>query len=176
MAVCLDAAISPFHNARVDPSSSRVDEALSAPRATRRSQEHWILLAGSVGAFAIFIVLALWSHPDPRGFGTHEQLGLPACGMMAWTGIPCPGCGVTTSIALFAHGRFLESLRNQPLGFLVALAIPLCALWTIASHFLGRDLARDAALLRVKPFVIALFVVIAAPWIYKIALVKGWIG
>ena len=160
----------------VDPSSSKVDQALDASRATRRSQEHWILFAGSLGALAIFIVLALWIHPDPRGFGTHEQLGLPACRMMDWTGIPCPGCGVTTSIALFAHGRFFESLRNQPLGFLVALAIPLCAVWTIASHMRGRDLSRDMALLRVKPFVVALFAAILLPWIYKIAMVKGWIA
>ena len=162
--------------AGVDPSSSKVDRASAAPSATRRSQEHWILLAGSLGALAIFIVLALWIHPDPRGFGTHEQLGLPACKMMEWTGIPCPGCGVTTSVALFAHGRFLEALRNQPLGFLVALAIPLCAVWSVASHFRGRDLSRDTALLRVTPLVIALFAAILVPWVYKIVMVKGWIG
>ena len=160
----------------MDPSRSNVDSSLRPPRIAKRSQEHWILFAGSLGALAIFIVLGVWIQPDPRGFGTHEQLGLPACRMMDWTGIPCPGCGVTTSVALFAHGHFLASLRNQPLGFLVAFAIPLSAVWTVASHALGRDLARDVALLRVKPFVLALFAVIVLPWIYKIAMVKGWIA
>jgi len=160
----------------VERRSTSIDRRASTERVTKRSQEHWILLVGSLGALAVFVVLALWMHPDPRGFGTHEQFGLPACRMMEWTGIPCPGCGVTTSIALFAHGRFLDSLRNQPLGFIVALAIPLCALWALASHVRGRDLVHDVALLRFKPFVVALFAVIVVPWIYKIALVKGWIA
>jgi hypothetical protein len=160
----------------VDSIGSKSDPPVESARAARRSQEHWILLVGSLGALALFVVLGLWIHPDPRGFGTHEQLGLPACKMMDWTGIPCPGCGVTTSVALFAHGQFLESLRNQPLGYLVALAIPLCAAWTVVSHLLGRDLAHDADIVRVKPFVLSLFAVILLPWLYKIARVKGWIG
>ena len=160
----------------MEPPRPSIDPPVDSIAIAGRSQEHWILLAGSIGALAIFIVLALWIHPDPRGFGTHEQLGLPACRMIEWTGIPCPGCGVTTSVALFGHGRFLESLHNQPLGFLVGLAIPLAAVWTIASHFLGRDLARDMRILSVRTFVIALLAVILVPWIYKIALVKGWIA
>src|SRR4051812_17322272 len=27
------------------------------------------------------------------GTGTHEQLGLPACGLLEHTGYPCPTCG-----------------------------------------------------------------------------------
>jgi hypothetical protein len=157
------------------PPRSGVTSDTRATHARARSQEHWILLVGSIGALAIFVVLALFVHPDPRGFGTHEQLGLPACRMIDWTGIPCPGCGVTTSIALFTHGCFLESLHNQPLGFLVALAIPLCAAWAITGHLLGRDLARDLAVLPLKPAIIAIGVTIVLPWLYKIALVKGWV-
>ena len=160
----------------MDPSSHEVDSSLNVGGTSKRSQEHWLLLAGSLGALLIFVVLGIWTHPDPRGFGTHEQLGLPACRMIEWTGIPCPGCGVTTSVALFARGHFLESLRNQPLGFLVGIAIPLCAMWTSARHLLGRDVMRDLKVLPVKPLVIALIGVTGLAWIYKIAMVKGWIG
>src|SRR5204863_10072293 len=103
--------------ARMEPSSADLEPPVSIARAGKRSQEHWLLLVGSLGALVIFVVLALWIRPDPRGFGTHEQLGLPACKMMEWTGIPCPGCGVTTSLALFGRGRFFAALHNQPLGF-----------------------------------------------------------
>jgi len=145
-------------------------------RGAKRSSEHWILLGLSLASVVVFLALATWIRPDPRGFGTHEQLGLPACRMIEWTGFPCPGCGVTTSVALFAHGRLLESLHNQPLGFLIALAIPLYAAWALASHLMGRDLARDARVLRVRTFVIVLLALVAACWVYKIALVKGWIA
>jgi hypothetical protein len=158
----------------MEPSHPEIEGAVLAPTPIRRSQEHWILLLSAVGALLLLAVLALWIHPDPRGFGTHEQLGLPACRMMDWTGIPCPGCGVTTSVALFVHGQFLASFHNQPFGFLVALAIPLYAAWAIASHLLGRDLARDMQLLRIRTFVAGGFAAIALGWLYKIAIVKGW--
>jgi hypothetical protein len=40
-------------------------------------------------------------------------LGLPgwACPIRAATGVPCPGCGLTTSAVQFLHGDFIESLE-----------------------------------------------------------------
>jgi hypothetical protein len=160
----------------VDPSESGIGDRAESHGIARRSREHWILLALSFASVLMLVLLATWVHPDPRGFGTHEQLGLPACRMIEWTGIPCPGCGVTTSVALFAHGQWLASLHNQPLGFLLALAIPLYAAWAIAGQLMGRDLSRDAQILRANAFVIVLLALVAACWAYKIALVKGWIG
>ena len=160
----------------VEPSHSKIEGAVVPSAPVKRSQEHWILLISAVAALLLLVVLALWIHPDPRGFGTHEQLGLPACRMMEWTGIPCPGCGVTTSVALFAHAQFLASFHNQPFGFLIALAIPLYAAWALASHFRGRDLGGDMQILRIRAFVIAVIAAIALGWLYKIAMVKGWIG
>ena len=31
--------------------------------------------------------VAAWLKPDPRGFGTHQQLGLGKCGMLVTTGL-----------------------------------------------------------------------------------------
>ncbi|MBX3451840.1 MAG: DUF2752 domain-containing protein [Planctomycetaceae bacterium] len=67
------------------------------------------LVAGGLGLAAL--------EPDARGFGTHQQLGFPGCTLRTLFGIPCPGCGVTTSLALFARGRFVESAIVQPAGF-----------------------------------------------------------
>jgi hypothetical protein len=66
-------------------------------------------------------------------------------------------------------------LHNQPLGFLIAFAIPLCAAWTIAGQLRGRDLARDLAVLPAKPVAIGIAIAVVLPWLYKIALVKGWV-
>jgi hypothetical protein len=44
------------------------------------------LLVG-LGAFLLaMLAAAAWLQPDPRGFGTHQQLGLPPCTFQALFG------------------------------------------------------------------------------------------
>jgi hypothetical protein len=130
-----------------------------------------------VSAPALLVVLvgfALTLGPDERGFGTHEKLGMQPClTMKLWT-LPCPGCGVTTSLALAARGELGASFANQPFGFLLALALAAFVLWAPIAHLRGRDLWHD--LLRVRfglwgPILVLLLVL---SWLYKIALVRGW--
>jgi hypothetical protein len=74
-------------------------------------------------------------EPDPRGFGTHEQLGLPPCGFEDRTGIPCPTCGVTTSFAHFARGQVLEAFRvhaGAAAGFVLLAGVTLLAALRLA--------------------------------------------
>ena len=68
------------------------------------------------------LVLAAWLEPAAAGLGTHEQLGLPACGWVAAAGIPCPSCGMTTAFAHAARGDLLGSFLVQPAGAILALA------------------------------------------------------
>lgn len=75
----------------------------------------------SLGLLAVLAVAASVA-PDPRGFGTHERLGMQSCGFLLRTGIPCPTCGATTAFAHFVRGQWLASFRTQPLGFGLALA------------------------------------------------------
>jgi len=92
-------------------------------------------LWGGAGA-VLTLVLGLARHlvPDPRGFGTHAQLGLPGCGFLWLTGLPCPACGLTTCFARLAHGQFAAASAN-PVGMILFLAVlggvPLCA-WACA--------------------------------------------
>ena len=50
-------------------------------------------------------------EPDPRGFGTHQRLGLPPCTIRTVFGVPCPSCGMTTSFANLAKGHFVHAAR-----------------------------------------------------------------
>lgn len=142
----------------------------------RRPAEHWLVLALALVAVAGVVVLATLVEPDPRGYGTHEKLGLPPCRMLDWTGFPCPGCGVTTSIALAAHGHIAAAWHNQPFGLVVALLAPLAALWALVQHLRGRDLARELSRLRPGWWGIGAGLAAAAGWAWKIALVRGWLG
>jgi hypothetical protein len=77
------------------------------------------------------LVLARSLHPDSRGFGTHEQLGLPPCGWLALTDLPCPACGLTTAFAHMARGDLTGAWSAHVFGVvlfgLVTLAVPVCA-------------------------------------------------
>ena len=67
------------------------------------------------------LVLAGLLRPDPRGRGTHQQLGLPPCSLLVVAGIPCPACGMTTSWALATKGQFREAFATHVSGTLLAL-------------------------------------------------------
>jgi uncharacterized membrane protein len=119
------------------------------------------------------LITARLLQPSPRGVGTHEQLGLPPCVFLHLTGIPCPGCGLTTSFAHAARLQFYESAITQPFGLVVfiiaVLSVPL------SMHFIRRRIPWSKFnLLRGRNLVlrltIALFIL---SWLYKIAVMKG---
>lgn len=78
------------------------------------------------------VATAAWLSPHPAGLGTHEALGLPPCGFWLVTGLPCPGCGLTTAFAHMARGQVVAATAANPAGVMLFLAtvvaLPL-ALW-----------------------------------------------
>lgn len=82
-----------------------------------------------VAVAVTFVVLLLQIHPDARGHGTHEQLGLPPCGWPLVYGKPCPTCGVTTAASHLVHLQPLRALGTQPFGaFLAAVGLYLAGI------------------------------------------------
>jgi Protein of unknown function (DUF2752) len=95
----------------------------------------WLLFVWSLfllGGFA----LAGGMEPDPRGYGTHERLGLPPCTFRTLFDLPCPSCGMTTSFSCMTRGRFAEAAQANIGGALLAVVcaaqIPWC--WLSASR------------------------------------------
>ena len=75
---------------------------------------------------ATVLVLSRVLHPDPHGFGTHQQLLLPPCLFHRLTGVPCPFCGMTTGFAHMARGEWLAAARSNllaPVGFAVTVLL-----------------------------------------------------
>ncbi len=91
---------------------------------------------------------AAWLRPDGRGFGTHQQLGLPPCMFEAMVGVPCPGCGLTTSFAHMAHGHVFQAFGAHLMGpflFLLTLAVGVAWPWAVKRAFpVGAVLAHRA--------------------------------
>ena len=91
-----------------------------------------LLLAAAAGLSGL-LGLARTLEPDPRGYGTHTQLGLRPCSFLTLTGRLCPTCGMTTSFAWMMRGEVVRSWQVNPAGCLLALlSFPLVA-WLIAS-------------------------------------------
>jgi len=139
-----------------------------------RSLEHWVLFAGAFAGLAILVLFGLFVAPDPRGYGTHTHLGLPECMTIEWWGVPCPGCGVTTSVCLAAHGQFLAALHNQPLGLFCALALALAPAWALWLHLAGKDLYAEAGRLVLGRWLIGAGVLVVVSWFWKLGLVRQW--
>ena len=151
-------------------SHTQSTEETSAPHFTRLDRIGY--LTTTVAALASLSVARVL-EPSSNGVGTHEQLGLPSCPFLHFTGLPCPTCGFTTS---FAHGmRFhlIEAILAQPFGFLVfcltILSIPILV------FLLCRRIAW-ARVIRTRGANIVVYVMIALcllGWLYKIIVMKS---
>ena len=105
----------------------------------------WLLIT-TLGVAVLGV--ALFLEPDPRGFGTHQQLGLPPCGFRWLTGFSCPGCGLTTSFAHGIRGSWLRAAVANPIGlalfFAVCLTIPLGVVAVLRGWSFGQVIDRFA--------------------------------
>jgi hypothetical protein len=134
---------------------------------SRRSLEHWTLLALIPLGFAAVVVLGVLVEPDPRGFGTHEKLGFAPCRFLALTGLPCPGCGVTTSIAHAARLDVAGALAAQPFGLVVVVLLPVVAVVAVVLHVRGRDLGQVVRTARLGWWIAGVGVLALGGWIWK---------
>lgn len=66
------------------------------------------------GAVSLLTVLALRSFPLPQG------PEFTICFFRRFTGVSCPGCGLTRAFASLARGHWAEAFRFHPLSFLIA--------------------------------------------------------
>jgi hypothetical protein len=127
------------------------------------------LLAAVLAACAAGVLsLALVLKPSPTGHGTHEQLGLAPCNFLAFTGYPCPTCGMTTAFAWTVRGRWLVAAQVQPMGFLLAIATLAALGGALSALTTGRTWAVNW--LRISPTAaaVALLGLFLAAWAYTI--------
>ncbi|MBI3863826.1 MAG: DUF2752 domain-containing protein [Planctomycetia bacterium] len=96
-----------------------------------------LLLGWSLFLIAGF-TLAWHLEPDPRGYGTHQSLGLPPCTFRVLFNVPCPGCGMTTSFSHFVRGDVAQALRANAGGVVLAIVCVLQIPWCWWSAARGR--------------------------------------
>lgn len=160
--------LAPEAAARAAPVNFERGHAAAAAAAsyTRGDGAGYVLL---IGAAAAVVALAYRLRPAAEGFGTHRQLGLPPCPFLTITGLPCPGCGLTTSFAHMSKFNPGAAFAAQPFGVyafaLTLLLIPLSA------YLIKRRVSWQMAFeLRAIQYALRLTVaLLVAGWIYKLA-------
>lgn len=123
-----------------------------------------VIAMGCLGVLGIAVYLT----PDPRGFGTHEQLGLPPCISSAYLGFPCPLCGMTTAFALMAHARPMDAVHVQPAGALLFVMGVLLLAGAVATATLGHTPSVIVGLAQSRRIVVLSLGLLAAAWVYKL--------
>lgn len=136
----------------------------------------WVDRTAAVVVLAVaatVTTLLLRVDPDPRGFGTHEQLGMSKCSFPIHYGFPCPTCGCTTAACLLVHGRPIAALIAQPFGAVLTvtgLGLGLHALRCLLQRRSFADLLIRIPLRRVVVSAVALLLL---SWAYKCAVFVG---
>ena len=139
-----------------------------------RSHEHGLLLGFLLLANLGLVAMGLFLEPDERGYGTHERLGLQPCLPLKLWNVPCPGCGVTTSVTHAAHGDVVTSFLTQPLGLMIAASAVALFLYGLWVHATGGDLWVRLHAWRWREVWMSLCGVTLLAWVYKLASVRGW--
>lgn len=130
-------------------------------------RSRWLLLAWSLfllGGFA----LAAGLEPDPRGFGTHQRLGLPPCTFRDVCGIPCPSCGMTTSFAHLTRGHVGQAMEANLGGTLLALACAIQIPWCWWSACRGRLVGISHPAKSLLALLLTVAGVSTADWLYRL--------
>jgi len=112
---------------------------MDAQNFTLSRQSRVIAFAMALTIVTVFVVAGRLT-PDAKGFGTHRQLGLPACQFRELTGLNCPQCGMTTSFAHVIRGQAGEAWRANPCGPLLAVLLGMIVLpWCLIAGVTGNS-------------------------------------
>jgi hypothetical protein len=126
----------------------------------------WFLFVLAIGLLGLLGV-SRSLVPDPRGFGTHTQLGLGPCAFAVLTGRPCPTCGMTTAFAWMSRGDLSQAWRANPVGCLVALLILPVSGWLFACVWLHKPLACRSVYRPLMGLLVAIVFASFAFWIIR---------
>jgi hypothetical protein len=121
------------------------------------------LVAGCL--FVLVVGFFVYMFLGARGIiNLRSQFGI--CGFKQSYGLPCPGCGWTTSTLAFVQGHVGQSLYIQPAACVFCIAIAISGVFALLSAVLAirfSFLDRPFAVI-VKYVVLAIIILVAGGW------------
>jgi hypothetical protein len=142
----------------------RVRQQVTWSKVVRRASARQRRIAALVGSAVVVLFAGLWLA---QRVGFDFGLLFGPCGFKQRTGLPCPTCGMTTTVLAFARGAVLTAFYTQPAGaFLCSLlaAAAFFALLTAAFGVYFTIFDRLFAEIRARYWVLGLLVILAAGW------------
>jgi hypothetical protein len=145
----------------------QISQQLNKPKTYRRASFQERLTAGVVFLFVSASFGLFWAS------GHYKITLWPfPCGFKQRYGLPCPGCGITTSAVTFAQGRILDAFYIQPTGALLCCLLAISAFLAFLIAVFGvyfGFLERFFFKVKLTYVILALIVVIAAGWAVTLA-------
>lgn len=127
-----------------------------------------VAAAVTAAACLALILIAASLAPSPEGHGTHEALGLPACGFAATFDLPCFTCGMTTAFSHAARAQFVAAAKTQPMGALLAV-LAASMVWTGSyAAITASPVWNNLGKFLVSRGLYVLLALLVAAWVYKI--------
>jgi len=90
------------------------------------------------------------------------------CGFKEQFGLPCPTCGMTTSVLAFANGQILRAFYVQPAAAVMCCMLICAGLTTFVMAITGTDwgLVRN---IKLKYIIVTLIVIVGGGWAVTLA-------
>ncbi|MBW8016602.1 MAG: DUF2752 domain-containing protein [Planctomycetes bacterium] len=126
------------------------------------------IVAGCI--FVVIVGFFVYMFLGARGvIDLRSEFGI--CGFKQSYGLPCPGCGWTTSTLAFVQGRIGQSLYIQPAAAVFCLGIAISGVFALLSAAFGirfSFLDRPFGII-VKYFVLTVIIIVAGGWAVTLA-------
>jgi hypothetical protein len=127
-----------------------------------------VALVGIAMGLAAALAVAVYLRPSERGFGTHQQLGLPPCAFRVWFGLRCPSCGMTTAWSHMVHGHPIRAVLANAGGAASCATALVCVPWLLVSGARGRWIFRPPGELTLAVAATAFVAVTLLDWALRL--------
>jgi hypothetical protein len=141
----------------------------NAGRWLRRASPGRRKIAALIAAAVISLFASLYLL---QRLGFDFGLVFGPCGMKQRTGLPCPTCGMTTSVLAFARGDLVKAFYVQPAGGFLCSILVTVAFFALLTALFGvyfKALDRLFMGIRARTWVIGLLIILAAGWAVTMA-------
>lgn len=127
-----------------------------------------VVLVVAATGLAVLLALAAYLQPSERGFGTHQQLGLPPCSFRVWFGFRCPSCGMTTAWSQMMHGRPIRAVQANSAGAMLCVVVLVAVPCLFVSGVRGRWIVRPPGEFTLAVGATAFVVVALLDWLIRL--------